>query len=279
MSADRENHDMTRHDIALLLADAADEVEIGIAPTQALIRGGRRRKARRWAVAAAAALVVAGSTGALAVTGLSGDEDRTLPAAPPTAPELPDTFGPEDGTLVLGTDNGRGWKVSVNVWRAPRDTADARTVLDAMAGYGEYPADVRTPADLVGKVAYFVHRTTQDPEDTDGDNPQFTLISQNLVPAGDTLSGTDVEATAGPLFPGDSAERLVVGHVAKTARQVTCTWKDGTTTTIERDEFGDINQNEMLIRDPKGSPYSWFVCLAPRGTAYQSVEVTGQTSR
>ncbi|MGW0580704.1 hypothetical protein ACWD25_33225, partial [Streptomyces sp. NPDC002920] len=68
MSADRENHEeknheMTHHDIALLLADAADEVEIGIAPTQALIRGGRRRKARRWAVGAGVALVVAGSTG------------------------------------------------------------------------------------------------------------------------------------------------------------------------------------------------------------------------
>ncbi|MGW1326357.1 hypothetical protein ACWD64_27900 [Streptomyces antibioticus] len=279
MSADRENHDMTRHDIALLLADAADEVEIGIAPTQALIRGGRRRKARRWAVAAAATLVVAGSTGALAVTGLSDDEDRTLPAVRPTAPELPDTVEAVDGTLALGTDKGRGWKVSVNVWRAPRDTADARTVLDAMAGYGEYPADVRTPSDLVGKVAYFVHRTTEDPEDADGDNPQFTLISQNLVPAGDTLSGTDVEAASGPLFPGDSAERLVVGHVAKTARQVTCTWKDGTTTTVERAALDDINQDEMVIRDPEGSPYSWFVCLAPRGTAYQSVEVTGQTSR
>ncbi|MFB7508308.1 hypothetical protein ACFC0P_33555, partial [Streptomyces broussonetiae] len=60
MSADRDNHgtaEMTQTDIALLLADAADEVEIGIAPVQAVIRGGRRRRARRWAVAAATALV------------------------------------------------------------------------------------------------------------------------------------------------------------------------------------------------------------------------------
>ncbi len=35
MSADREtNTTMTDRDIALLLADAADEVEIGIAPTR-----------------------------------------------------------------------------------------------------------------------------------------------------------------------------------------------------------------------------------------------------
>ncbi|MDQ0683441.1 hypothetical protein QFZ56_002404 [Streptomyces achromogenes] len=40
MGAEREtNHDMAAHDIAFLLAAAADEVEIGIAPTQALIRG------------------------------------------------------------------------------------------------------------------------------------------------------------------------------------------------------------------------------------------------
>ncbi|MER5828915.1 hypothetical protein ABT086_43740, partial [Streptomyces mirabilis] len=70
MSADREtNHDMTHRDIAFLLADAADEAEIGIAPYQAVVRGGRRRKARRWALAAAAALVIAGSTGTLALAG------------------------------------------------------------------------------------------------------------------------------------------------------------------------------------------------------------------
>ncbi|MFF0592016.1 hypothetical protein [Streptomyces antibioticus] len=276
MSADRENHDMTRHDIALLLADAADEVEIGIAPTQALIRGGRRRKARRWAVAAAAALVVAGSTGALAVTGLSGDEERTLPSVLPTVPETPSAVEPQGGILATGTDEGRRWTVSIDSWRAPKDTADARSALDAMAGYGDYPADVRTEADLVGKIAYFVYHTT---DNAVGEDSRSTLIAQNLVPEGDTLSGADVEAAAVPLFPEDDSQRLVVGHVAKTAQQVTCSWKDGTTTTVERAASDEINDKETAIRDPKGSPYSWFVCLAPRGTAYQSVEVTGQTSR
>ncbi|MYW16381.1 hypothetical protein GT039_12405, partial [Streptomyces sp. SID2955] len=63
-SGDLENHDMAHSDIALLLADAADEVEIGIAPVQAVVRGGRRRRARRRAVLAATALVLTGSTGA-----------------------------------------------------------------------------------------------------------------------------------------------------------------------------------------------------------------------
>ncbi|WP_393099189.1 hypothetical protein [Streptomyces sp. LN325] len=41
MNADRESdHDMTHGDIAVLLATAADEVRIGPAPCQALVRGG-----------------------------------------------------------------------------------------------------------------------------------------------------------------------------------------------------------------------------------------------
>lgn len=60
-SADWEtSHNMTQHDIAFLLAEAADEVKIGTAPVQALIRGGRSRKARRWAVVATTTLVAAG---------------------------------------------------------------------------------------------------------------------------------------------------------------------------------------------------------------------------
>lgn len=78
MNANRETNNgmATDTDIAFLLAEAADEVEIGIAPYQAVLRGGRRRKARRWAIAAAAALVVAGSTGTLALAGV-----RTTAAA------------------------------------------------------------------------------------------------------------------------------------------------------------------------------------------------------
>ena len=55
-------------DIALLLADATGEVEIGIAPYQAVVRGGRRRKARRWTVAAAAAAVIVGAVANPATT-------------------------------------------------------------------------------------------------------------------------------------------------------------------------------------------------------------------
>ncbi|WP_367323564.1 hypothetical protein [Streptomyces sp. HUAS ZL42] len=275
-SADREtNHDMTHHDIAFLLADAADEVEIGTAPTQALIRGGRRRKTRRWAVAAGTALVVAGSTGALAMTGVPGGGHAVAPMAtqPPVNSSSPQVFQPHGrAMLATGTDGDKEWRVTIDVWPAPVNAADAQAMMNAMAEYGETPTGVTTAAELVGKSAYFVHRGT-------GQNgigwEHLTLHA--LTGKGDTMSGGDIEAVAVPLDPAatDGPERLVIGHVAKTAQEVTCTWKDGTKTVVRRAPAdGDINSDEMAIRIPDGSPYGWFVCLAPKGTAYKSVEVT-----
>jgi hypothetical protein len=63
--------------------------------------------------------------------------------------------------------------------------------------------------------------------------------------------------------------------VAKTAREVTCTWKNGTTTVVHRStDDASLNEGELDIRTAAGSPVDWFVCLAPQGTAYKSVEVT-----
>ncbi|MFI7497469.1 hypothetical protein ACIBVL_02965 [Streptomyces sp. NPDC049687] len=274
MSADREtNHDMTQHDIALLLADAADEVEIGIAPTQALIRGGRRRKARRWAVAAATALVVTGSTGALALTGLPGHEDRAAPpATQPAVTGTPTPFQPQGRTtLATGTDGGEEWRVTLDVWPAPVDVQDARSLMNAMAEYGEAPAGVNTPADLVGRSAYFVHRGT-------GENSigWEHLTLQGLTAKGDSMSGQDVDAVAVPLAPaGGKPDRLVIGYVAKSVQRVTCAWKDGTTTEVRRvPADADIKSDDLTIRTIEDSPYNWFVCLAPQGTEYKSAEVT-----
>lgn len=275
MNADREtNHDMTQHDIALLLADAADEVEIGIAPTQALIRGGRRRRARRWAVGAATALVVVGSTGALAVTGLpGGGAEHTAPAATrPAATETAPLFRPANRvTLASGTDGGEEWRVSLDVWQAPIDVQDARAALRAMAEYGETPSAANTAADLVGKSAYFVLRGTGEEEIA-----RQMLTLHGLTSKGDALTAKDIDAVAVPLAPsGEGPARLVIGKVAKTARQVTCTWKNGTKTALGRAPGkADTDGGAPAIRTVDGSPYDWFVCLAPRGTAYTSAEVT-----
>ncbi|WP_443045022.1 hypothetical protein [Streptomyces sp. Go40/10] len=270
MSADRENHDMTQTDIALLLADAADEVEIGIAPVQAVIRGGRRRKARRWAVAAATALVLAGSTGAtLAFAGLPGEHaDRgTSVASRPASAEERHVYAPQRTELARGTEHGKEWRVWVEVWGAPRDTREAVRQFDAMRRAGLRPA-VDKAADLVGKTSYFSMRSYGD-----GRSLVVMFDTHRRV---DRLSGTDLMAAAVPLeeVRPTAPERLVVGHVAKTAREVTCRWKDGSSTVAPL-EGPAGHGGTSLIRPVAGYPGgNWFVCIAPQGTAYQDAEVT-----
>ncbi|MER5913815.1 hypothetical protein ABT124_25865 [Streptomyces sp. NPDC001982] len=261
---------MTQTDIALLLADAADEVEIGIAPVQAVMRGGRRRRARRWAVAAATAVVLAGSTGAtVALTGLHGGGDGTVaPATRRPAPDGRQVDLPQRTQLAAGTDRGTRWRIVIDVWEAPRDRAEAQVQLDAMREFREAPVDVHRPADLVGKGSFFVKRGL------DGDTGQIVL--QNTLPAPDAaLSGKDLFASARSLRPTDpdDAERLVIGQVAVTAQQVTCTWKNGMTSVVSVVSEG-YEPGDMVIRPVAGSSANWFVCLAPAGTAYKSVEVT-----
>jgi hypothetical protein len=268
MSADREkSHDMSDSDIALLLADAADEVEIGIAPYEAVLRGGRRRRARRWAVAAATALVLAGSSATLAVAGLPGGGGGRAVATRPPATGTPHVFEPVNRiTLATGAENGEKWRVTLDTWQAPVDTAEARATMNAMRAYGEYPPDVRGASDLVGKIAYFVHL------DYGGESRK---VMENTVPESDTMAGTDLMSGSLPLEPGDTKDvRLVIGYVAKSAQRVNCAWTDGTATVVERAGSGTGSDVEA-IRRAEGSPYDWFVCLAPKGTRYKTAEVVG----
>jgi hypothetical protein len=276
MSADREtNHTMTDTDIALLLADAADEVEIGIAPYQAVIRGGRRRRARRWALATAAALVITGASGTLALAGLrDGNGIEATPAVTQTAtqpstPEERHVYTPQETMLAAGTEKGETWYISVDVWGAPLTKAEAEAQVQAMANRHEDPWDKDCPSALVGKITYFVKRAFGS-----GD-PAF-LMGDSASKA-DAMAGTDLKSGATSLDPKktDGPQRLVVGQVARTAKAVTCTWKDGSSTVARRVAAGaDINSDEATIRPAAGSADNWFVCVAPAGTAYQSAEVT-----
>ncbi|MCC2266293.1 MULTISPECIES: hypothetical protein [Streptomyces] len=272
MNADWEtSHNMAQHDIAPLLADAADEVRIGAAPTQALVRGGRRRKALRWAIVATTSLVVAGSTAAVALSGLSGGGDgdgEVSPAKRPVASaEIPK---PHMRTILAsGTDMGMPWSVYVDVWKAPADTAEARATLEAMAKFGEHPETDSKASELVGKVAHFVHRVT-------GEEERTTQIADMVPSENDVLSGSEYGSVSLPLRPeNDTAARLVIGQVAKTAKEVTCTWKDRTSTKVGR-ASADIEANtaDPVIHSIKHSPYDWFVCLAPESTEFDGVKVT-----
>ncbi|MFF2994649.1 hypothetical protein ACFVTC_08710 [Streptomyces sp. NPDC057950] len=274
MNADRESdHDMTQGDIAVLLATAADEVRIGPAPCQALVRGGRRRRARRWALAATAALVVAGSTGTLAVAGATGDDaKRVAPAAtrPPASDER-HLYAPWSSDLARGTEHGKKWKAVIYVWGAPRDRTEAQHQLDAMTDSGFEKPGVQPPtaSGLVGKSAYFVRLTLDGTTTTrmrgsfeKGDNAFQQSAAMPLATRRTATSGSD--------------QRLVIGQAPTTAQEVTCTWDDATTTTAYRPSPGTGvgGDFEDLIRPADGSPSDWFVCVGPEGRTFRTVAVT-----
>ncbi|MDN3020579.1 hypothetical protein [Streptomyces sp. S.PB5] len=277
MSADREtNHDMANRDISVLLAAATDEVEIGTAPYQEVVRGGRRRRTRRWAVAAATALVLAGSSATLAVAGLPGGGETVAPAATQSATPTADLFAPARTTLATGEENGKEWRVVIDVWDAPRNEVQAAGQFEAMGEYGDVPSGVTEAAELIGKSTYQVRYS---------DGSEGTMVFGDDFMKGDDASGTDIQAAAIPTeisSKGDPSapastgpERLVIGQVSKYAQQVTCTWKDGTMTRVDRaPSNAEISTDELSIRPAEGSPVDWFVCLAPKGTAYKSVEVS-----
>ncbi|MGW3911341.1 hypothetical protein ACWEBX_07385 [Streptomyces sp. NPDC005070] len=286
MSANREtNHDMaaTDADISFLLAEAADEVEIGTAPCRAVLRGGRRRRARRWATAAAVALVVAGSTGTLALTGGTGDDARGVAPAgeharrvtPPDRgrPQVWRTLGPRGTFVTQWTDHGRSWGVLVEMWPASKDEAEARQQRTMMRQYGVTPTGVRNASDLAGKRWVFVKLIPEG-------GPPRTVID-GAVPKDESFSGKDIEAFSLPLN-GEApkgakvpSRGLVIGKVAQTAEEVTCAWDEGTTVKARR----VAHQGTMLptgvsnlIWQVAGSRSDWFVCVAPEGKGRGSAE-------
>ncbi|WP_405971796.1 hypothetical protein OG496_19550 [Streptomyces sp. NBC_00988] len=275
MSADREtNQTMTDRDIALLLADAADEVEIGIAPYQAVIRGGRRRRARRWALATAAALVIVGGSGTLALAGLrDGNGVEVSPAVKqqstePLTPEERNVYEPQGTVIGIGDIGGKEWQITVDVWGAPRTEGEAWAQLQRMKAFGEVPVDASKSSQLVGKYSFFARRTIGDGKES--------VLTENSVDTKDRMAGTDLESVALSLDPKHTTpQRLVIGQVAKTAQEVTCSWKDGSSTVARRvAEGADVNSDESAIRPVAGSPSDWFVCVGPEGTTFDSVKVT-----
>ncbi|MEW2163812.1 hypothetical protein AB0912_12560 [Streptomyces sp. NPDC007084] len=267
----RTDHDTAADQgIARLLAEAADGVRIGAVPYRELVRGGRRRRARRWALAAAAALVVAGSTGVLASAGGAGGEGRrVVPAATtPAPPDYRQADKARSTAVARGTDHTGAWTVEALVWEPPRNAAEARAQLTTMKGYGLAPAGVHTPADLVGKGWYY-GRLMRD------GGTALTFVNAPEEKGGAPAAG-QVEAAATLLDPdaGGGSRRLLVGRVAPTVREVTCTWADGTKVRAAPAAPGTglVGDFEDLIRPVEGSRANWFTCVAPAGADYRSGE-------
>ncbi|MDR3083572.1 MAG: hypothetical protein LBV60_22090 [Streptomyces sp.] len=276
-SADKDRHEMTQERIGLLLADAADSVEIGAAPVQAVIRAGRRRRARRRAVMAVTAVVLGTATGTLAMAGLPGSGGSGGSGGSVT-PAKPGRVGgilvdqPQMTTLSFGTYEGVEWGVQLRVWPAPRDRAEAVKQMKAMDSWGTVPATTGSPSDLVGKTTYFFVRSYREPGKDD---------ESRLMGAPQTVSklprpkGTDIRALPQPLTL-HGPFRLAIGTVATTAKQVACHWRDGSTTFADRaPDNSPLHSKKAVIRSVRGFPTAnWFVCQAPGPTTFKSAEVT-----
>ncbi|MEU8790346.1 hypothetical protein [Streptomyces sp. NPDC048643] len=268
----RTNHDTAAdRDIALLLAEAADGVRIGAVPYRELVRGGRRRRARRWTLVAAAALVVAGSAGTLALAGgTDGEGRRVAPVATtPASPDSRQVDKPRSTAVARGTDHGEDWTVEALVWGAPRNVPEARAQLKTMRGYALIPAGIHAPSDLVGKGWYYGRLLR--------DGGLVSTFMNAPVEKGGMPPDGQVEDAATTLAPenpeaADDSRRLVVGRVAPTALEVTCTWDDGTKVKAAPAAPGTglVGDFEDLVRPVDGSRANWFTCVAPKGEDYRS---------
>ncbi|MFD6297267.1 hypothetical protein ACFWFU_20900 [Streptomyces sp. NPDC060235] len=267
MSTDRENDTMAPREISPLLTDIADEFEVGAVPVQAVMRAGGRRRARRRTVTAAAAVVLAGSTGALAMTGLPGTGDDTSPAKPAPAYER-QVDEPRISHVGFGTYDGAKWGVNVQVWPAPRDTTEAARQLKAMNSWGLTPVTTGGPSDLVGRTSYFVLRGYGD--------TGTRLVTFDTVARLPRPKGTEIDAIPQSLTEKGAPLRLVVGTVAKTVKQVACHWKNGSTTLADLAPDNAAQHDvQAVIRSVDGYPTAnWFACVAPASTTYKSAEVT-----
>lgn len=271
---DGTGRDAAQERIASLLAETANELETGAAPVDAVVRAGRRRRTRRRTATAVAAVVLAGTTGTLALTSLPGKNDSSVPAEPAPADERR-VFLPQISQVAFGTSGGVRWAVNVQVWPAPYDRAEAVEQTEAMADWGLTPATSGSPSDLIGRTSYFVIRA-YGPENSVDDELTRRLVDFDTTSELPRPKGTEVEALPQPLTGDDGPHRLVIGTVPTTANQVACHWKDGSTTLADRaPDNTPLHGTNAVIRSVRGYPTAnWFVCAAPGATAYESAEVT-----
>lgn len=156
-----EDHDMRQRGIAVLLREAADQVEPGMAPYQAVVRGGRRRKARRWAAGAVATLALTGVAATLGANVLmTGQAAPSVAAQTEPSPQERHVYTPWVTPLadLPGGKTGAGARMSVEVWGAPRTAGEIREQQARMIRQGVWQ-DRRTDPVRVGDVWFSVVTT------------------------------------------------------------------------------------------------------------------------
>ncbi|MFD6436034.1 hypothetical protein [Streptomyces venezuelae] len=230
----RLDADMDAHsDIAHRLADVADGVEIGAAPYQAVLRGGRRRKTRRWALGALAAATIVASTGSLALAVVDGG-DRTQSASQHGTAQARHVYTPSFTPLTEVRD-GSGTpvaRVELQVWGAPRDDAEARGQKKAMTEAGVWDERTTDPVPDFDRPWYAIVVRA------DGKDKVTSFGLQDKKPGGDDgLSFASVEFEV-------QGRKLTVGHVGPKTSRVAYVYEDGT--------------SEPELQKAAGSAYLWF---------------------
>ncbi|MBT2510974.1 hypothetical protein J7I98_35180 [Streptomyces sp. ISL-98] len=211
--------DMAHHDISLRLADATDEVEVGIAPYEAVMRGGKRRKARRWVLGTAVALVMAGSTGTLALAVVDGREQSYVAAHRQSAEER-HVYTPQRTQLTeiygRGTTDAQAY-VSVELWGAPRTEAEARKQKERMIEYGVWDERKADPEAELGRDWFSV--VVIDAHGGKQTVPVFGLRDKS--DDRDGMSFKSYEFTV-------KGTRLTVGYVGPEVKRLEYEYDDGT---------------------------------------------------
>ncbi|MDG4864787.1 hypothetical protein P8605_42230, partial [Streptomyces sp. T-3] len=239
---------------------------------QAVVRGGKRRRARRrWAIGAAAALVIAGSTGSLALAEVVGRDTASPPAAEQSvSPEKRHVYEPQRTQLAVGDHEGRVWNVIIDVWGAPKDKVEAAVQRAKMGDYGVQPEGVTDAesAKLIGKSWFFVR--AGDPTERD------STEAQGVVADHDGLKGQDIKSYEAYLSP-NGPETIVIGQVAPHAKGAAIKWDNGSRTDVPRAPkgWGFSPDHEPMLIPVKGMKTQWLVAIVPEGALpqYKSVEV------
>ncbi|MFF3642044.1 hypothetical protein [Streptomyces sp. NPDC002564] len=229
---DTVGYDTARDDIAPRLADAAAAIEIGAVPYEAVLRGGRRRKARRWVIGALAAVTIAGSTGSLALAVVDGGDGETPPSQGGTARER-HVYAPQFTPLTeLRDDTGKVLRIELQMWGAPRDDAEARAQKKAMTEAGVWDERTTDPVPDFDQPWYAIVVRGDGKQKV----PSFGL--QDEDPGGDDgLSFASVEFEL-------QGREITVGHVGPRTDRVAYEYGGGTT--------------EPDLHKAAGSDHLWF---------------------
>ncbi|CAM5235473.1 hypothetical protein SALBM135S_00604 [Streptomyces alboniger] len=227
-------------DITRRLADVADGLEIGAVPHHAVMRGGRRRKARRWVVGALAAVAIAGSTGSLALAVVDGGPRvRTASEGGTAAERHVHTPGLTRLTELYDKAGAEVGAVELQVWGAPRDDEEARGQKKAMVAAGVWDERTSDPAPNFHQPWYAIVVKNG------GKEKVVSFGLQDRDPGGgDGLGFASVETTV-------NGETLTIGHVGPRTERVEYEFENG---TVEPD-----------LHKAAGSGYLWFTQGKPDG--------------